>query len=329
MNKRSKSKDRQAEIIGVTLALLENTPLASLTTRQIANQLSISQPALFRHFRSREQLLLALMHQARTDLSAIADSVLAQVDTPLDRLRVLARRLLEHVETYPGLARLLFSPPQPGLLRDELKQMVGMQRSLITQLIKDGQAAQVFRNDLNPTDAAMYYVGMIQGIVLRYQLEDPSRTLAAHADSMFSMWLNGITPESTNNTNSAPQEPAPVSDNPAARVHLRALDVRPILARGGDPLDTILSTLATLHSGGVLTVLVSFRPAPLLRLLEERGHWTLTREIKNKLWCVDIVVDGVSPIVELLDLEPPEPLERVLEALSRLTTSETYIVRLP
>lgn len=326
MSRRAKSADRQAEIIEATLRLLEETPLARLTTRQIAKQLDISQPALFRHFRSREQLLLAVMQKARSDLGAIADSVLVDVSRPLERLRTLAARLLGHVETYPGLARLLFSPPEKGPLRDLLRQLVSMQRSLVSELVRDGQQAGIFRADLNPTDAATFYVGMIQGVVLRSQLEDDRGRLTDEAEPMLALWLEGARCSSATPAASV-QTDGPAEIAPSA--NLSALDVRPILAGGTDPLDHILAAVATVCGGGVLTITAPFRPMPLMRLLTERGHLVTARQLGDRLWSIDIVVGGGAAIEELLDLEPPEPLERVLEATASLAPGATYVARLP
>ena len=38
---------------------------------------------------------------------------------------------------------------------------------------------------------------------------------------------------------------------------------------------------------------------------------------------------GDAPIVDLSDLEPPEPMQRVLEALSRLEPGCVFVARMP
>ena len=305
----------------MTLDLLEETPLACLTTRQIAKQLGLSQPALFRHFRSREAILLAVMHKAQTDLSIIADAVLHDESEPKERLASLATRLLAHVEEHPGLARLLFSPPEKGPLRDLLRQLVSMQRTLISQLVKDGQVLSVFRRDIPSGDAALYLMGMIQGIVLRSQLEDTDIALSAQANTMLGLWLDGMRPSHDSSQTS--------TEVTVASQVLVSLDVRPLLGGGTDPLEDILATLATVLPGGVLSLIAPFRPTPLLRLLGERGHAVSDRVIGNDCWRIDIVVGGTPCIDELLDLEPPEPLEKVLEATAALAPGEIYIARLP
>ncbi len=323
MTLRSKTFDRQIEIVQATLDLLGEVPMASLSTRQIAKRLGISQPALFRHFRSRETIMMAVMDHVRSELAALADAVLQAVSEPEKRLQTLADRLISYVAEHPGVARLLFSPPEEGHLRNALRQLVSMQQALISQVIRDGQDVGTFRRQLDPDEAATFFVGMIQGIVLRAQLFSNMRSPEHEVQSMFSLWLGGV------RTNGSPEEEDTTHTTGAPKHHLIALDVRPVLKAGTDPLERILSTLETVVPRGVLSIVAPFRPTPLLRLLTEKGHGVSVREIAAEMWIVDIVVGGEIEIENLELLEAPLPLERVLEAVSTLASGAVFLARLP
>lgn len=51
----------------------------------------------------------------------------------------------------------------------------------------------------------------------------------------------------------------------------RQLDVRPLLAAGEEPLETILAAARDIPIGGTLTVIAPFEPRPLYRVLGLRG----------------------------------------------------------
>lgn len=109
------------------------------------------------------------------------------------------------------------------------------------------------------------------------------------------------------------------------------LDVRPILARGEDPLARILSALRALPSGGQLTVIAPFEPVPLLGLLSRQGwsHWTRWEDGDCHVTFAhgrapdpaeahegeDVVADGDGWRIDVRELEPPEPMRRVLLAV--------------
>ncbi|AZO23585.1 DUF2249 domain-containing protein [Mesorhizobium sp. M1E.F.Ca.ET.045.02.1.1] len=132
------------------------------------------------------------------------------------------------------------------------------------------------------------------------------------------------------------------------------LDVRPILAQGGEPFGAVMEAVATLAPGQNLCLLAPFKPVPLFHVLGQRGFEPTAREIGNGDWEVifrpiagrqdsavaerDSATDRTSDIetwpesvVELDNrgLEPPEPMVRTLEGVEALSPGETLAALLP
>lgn len=61
------------------------------------------------------------------------------------------------------------------------------------------------------------------------------------------------------------------------------LDVRPLLALGNDPLNLIQKTIKGLQVGQVLEIINTFKPEPLIQLLQKRGFTTYVETINNEL----------------------------------------------
>lgn len=110
---------------------------------------------------------------------------------------------------------------------------------------------------------------------------------------------------------------------------LLALDVRPLLARGVDPLSAILAAIDALPSAGVLLVEAPFEPTPLLSLLARRGHAVVVESLAPDHWLVEVVKGGAPAIEDLRELDPPEPMERVLTASAQLAPGEVFLARMP
>jgi AcrR family transcriptional regulator len=320
--------DRQAQIIEATLRLLGRTSLDALTTRQLAAELGLTQPALFRHFPSREALLLAVVARARAELETVAVAIVEGGGPATGQLRALGEALLGHVERQPGLPRLLFASasPEAGPVREALRHMVGMQAALAAELVRQGQRDGDLASAADAEQAATLFVGMVQGTVLRWEIAGRAGPLAARFAPLFDLWLHGVAarPAAAGAAAPAPQPPPPVTGAPLA-----LLDVRPILAGGTDPLAAILAAVGALPPAGVLIVEAPFRPAPLLALLARRGHAVTAEAMAPDHWLVEVVIGGAPPVVDLRELEPPEPMERVLAAAAALAPSQVYLARLP
>jgi AcrR family transcriptional regulator len=319
--------ERREQILDATLRLLARTSIDALTTRDLAAELGVSQPALFRHFVSREALLLAVVAHARASLERIAVGIVDGPGPAAAQLRALGEALLAHVERSPGLPRLLFASASPaaGPVREALRGVVSMQAALVAELCRQGQREGALAAAIDADHAATLFIGMIQGLVLRWEIAAREEPLAARFAPLFELWLHGVAAGARAPAQQAFAEPPP----PSAAGPLAALDVRPILARGVDPLSAILAALAPLPPSGALLVEAPFRPAPLLALLARRGHAVAAEQLAPDQWLVEIVVGASPPVEDLRDREPPEPLERVLAAASALPPGGVYLARLP
>lgn len=121
------------------------------------------------------------------------------------------------------------------------------------------------------------------------------------------------------------------------------LDLRPMLRAGGEPFDKIMETVAALGPGQGLRLFATFKPTPLLRVLESKGFVHEAKELERGEWEVlfrpskAAVADGEAgavlptdnsvwpePVQHLdnRDLDPPEPMVRILAATEAMKEGE-------
>lgn len=324
---RGKSYGRREQIVDATLDLLADTPLDKLTTRQIARRVGVSQPALFRHFRTRDAILEAVIDGMRESLSAAAAHLLEVTTSPLDRAGGLVRLLFEHAERRPGLVRLVLAEETIGKRRPyqaSLDHLVSMQRSFFATFVRKARERGDVTSTVDPEVASGLLLALIQGTLLgwiRGGREDPLGPWAARVSDL---WVAGL----RSGSESLDERPAPAGPEPAS-VRLATLDVRPILSSGTDPLGAITAMLARLSPDGMAVVVAPFRPEPLLALLSEEGYRVQTEELGHRQFQVTILGSRAPALVDLSDLEAPLPLERVLVAAASLDPGATAHLRVP
>lgn len=66
----------------------------------------------------------------------------------------------------------------------------------------------------------------------------------------------------------------------------KILDVRPILAEGGEPFVTIMETAMRLTADETLLLIAPFEPVPLYQALGERGFTHETHSVNAGEWWV-------------------------------------------
>lgn len=121
-------------------------------------------------------------------------------------------------------------------------------------------------------------------------------------------------------------------------------DVREDLRAGREPFRRILAAARQVGDGEVLRLRAIFEPAPLYSVLGRQGFHHFTERLADDDWCVwfwregdgaPIATPAPAPsegdsgddvvVVDVRGLEPPEPMERTLEALEHLPRGKTLV----
>lgn len=122
------------------------------------------------------------------------------------------------------------------------------------------------------------------------------------------------------------------------------LDVRPILRAGGEPFAEILGAVNTLKPGQGLRLFATFEPVPLFHVLGSKGFAHEAKELEGGEWEVLFQPSGESsggelpaasatpasdgewpaPVQEMdnRDLDPPEPMVRIMAATEAMAKGE-------
>ncbi len=108
------------------------------------------------------------------------------------------------------------------------------------------------------------------------------------------------------------------------------LDVRPILVRGEEPFSHIQQSVNSLQPGQSLLLKAPFEPTPLYLYMRQQGFREEPRCLPSGLWEIlfvpaDVALPASTLELDLRDLEPPEPMQRALEAAASLGRREVLI----
>ena len=130
---------------------------------------------------------------------------------------------------------------------------------------------------------------------------------------------------------------------------IRELDVRPMLLSGEEPFQAIMDAVSALAPGQALRLVAPFRPVPLFSVMANRGFAASDRALGDGDWEVTFspiatedtsegLAIGSSPSaafwgdpaleLDLCDLEPPEPMVRILETLESLQPGDVLFALL-
>ena len=152
----------QQAILDAAVRLFSKHGFDGVSMRTIAQEAGVSKSNIYHHFRSKEELYLAIMQSSAAWLSELVDTLAESEGSFEQRLRAFVRGHMEHLFTHAMTVRLL--------LREVFTGEEKWQRLLIDHVVGDivrrlraifekGQAEGVLRADLDPGLCAMQILG--------------------------------------------------------------------------------------------------------------------------------------------------------------------------
>ncbi len=149
----------KADILAVATKEFANHGLSGARIDTIAALMRTSKRMIYYYFGSKEGLYLAVLEKAYSDIRAIEASLRLESLDPVEALRRLVEQTFENDDANEDFVRLVvIENIHLGRLFDKtdlLRRINSGAIETIKSILKRGQAAGIFRDDLSPVDLHM------------------------------------------------------------------------------------------------------------------------------------------------------------------------------
>lgn len=183
-----KSADiRKAEIVSTVLEMADRIGPDRVTTNAVADEIGLTQAALFRHFPSKAALWGSVAEEVAATLATAWEAALAGLEDPIARVRALVAAQLGVIARQPAIPMLLFSRELNignAPLRAAFRERLAAFHETLERDIARAQAEGRIAPDLSPRDIAYLLSSLVQGAAIRWalgprtvSLEDSGRRL--------------------------------------------------------------------------------------------------------------------------------------------------------
>jgi AcrR family transcriptional regulator len=150
---RAADVDRSSRFIAAATDALAETGRLDFTVQRVVARAGLSLRSFYKHFASKEELLLALFEEV---IGAFAASLRAEVeaeDDPLDRLRAYVAGFFgraQQAQPMGGRALALYHLRMADDRQDDFARALQPQIDLLREIVDAGVAAGRFRTDVGP-----------------------------------------------------------------------------------------------------------------------------------------------------------------------------------
>ncbi|OSQ49747.1 TetR/AcrR family transcriptional regulator [Marivita geojedonensis] len=173
MSGRQSAEERKAQIVAEVLRLADEIGPDRLSTTDVARAVGVSQPAIFRHFSTKDALWLAVAEAIADRLQRAWAKAEAGATGPHARLKALIGAQLSAISETPALPSILFSRElqvDNQALREVFRGLLGAFQGRLVAVIGDLQTAGDLKHDVSPEDVAILLTSLVQGIAIRWTL---------------------------------------------------------------------------------------------------------------------------------------------------------------
>lgn len=189
------AEERRAITVETVVELAAEQNPSDITTAAIAKRMGLTQGALFRHFRSKDAILSAVMEWVSERLMARVDKAVQSVDSPIAALEAMFLAHVEFVVEHPGVPRMLFGELQRSgdtVPKRIVQTLINRYGGRIRKLIESGKGVGEIDSGLETEAAASLFIGTIQGLVMQSLLAGDVRLMRREAPRVFAIYRRGI-----------------------------------------------------------------------------------------------------------------------------------------
>ena len=173
---RMRRPDRKRQLLAHAKKLFVTLGYQNTTTEKIARAAGVSEPMLYRHFRSKKALFLEVLKEIRDVTLTRWQRASVDITDPLAKIHAIADWYLgstrEHALEYRIMHRSLVETDDEEIFA-MLRAFYLDSEALLAQIIAEGQQTGVFRRSLDPRVGAWELIRTALGYTLTMPLNPP------------------------------------------------------------------------------------------------------------------------------------------------------------
>lgn len=160
---RQSTEVRQEQIKQAVLDIIYTDGLKNLSTRMLAQRIGMSEGAIFRHFPTKQSIILSIINDVQKDFIEQLRKIATSNEQPQKRLEKILCFTVKYLTDNRGITLLLFSEASHNndeALKQALMQIFNTQKKMVSKVVLDGIAEGIWDENIPVENLAMLYMGI-------------------------------------------------------------------------------------------------------------------------------------------------------------------------
>lgn len=158
---RLKAPQRREQLIEVATKLFAKSGYEATTTAAIAEAAGVTEPILYRHFKSKQEMFVAIVREMSDQTMQQWHSIIEDETDPAERIRKICEAIPDHMKRMSDAYHVLHG----ALATSRDKKVIAVVREHYQQieeffgkLVQEGQKAGIFRKGHSARAAAWHFI---------------------------------------------------------------------------------------------------------------------------------------------------------------------------
>jgi AcrR family transcriptional regulator len=164
--------ERQNQIIQESIQFIAEKGIQGLTIKNISNAIGITEPAIYRHFDSKNEIILAII----STMKESTNKELSQIDDNNPTIEKIKKMIQGHTNRFiknPSLTAIIFSEEifnNNSILAKPIRIMMKLNQNKLIAMIEKGQASGDVRVDIKAEQISLMVIGSFRFLVSKWHI---------------------------------------------------------------------------------------------------------------------------------------------------------------
>jgi AcrR family transcriptional regulator len=167
--------ERQLEIIDVSIEIIAEQGIQGLTIKNLSKKIGISEPAIYRHFDSKTEILLTILDNFMEMATFMGEAMKDNNNTALSKIEFMFLRIIDIFIDTPSYISVIFAEEvfkNEEVLKRKIISILNLNEQTVENIIKSGQEKGEVRNDINYKTLALIVMGTLRFRIKQWDLQE-------------------------------------------------------------------------------------------------------------------------------------------------------------
>lgn len=168
----SSISERQFEIIAAAGKILTTSGVSGLTIKNLAKAMKFSESAIYRHFNSKEDIVVAMLEYLAENMDERLRQVITPQQTPRESLEAMFLNQFQFFSRNPHFVVAVFSDglmEASGKINERIFRIMQVKMSHLKPVLLRGQQQGAFTNNINTDELTHITMGTFRLLMFKWR----------------------------------------------------------------------------------------------------------------------------------------------------------------